>query len=132
MLKRTAHLYLAPSIALTGFAWQRLGRIDRRRRRCPCTRGTTCRTGRTGQVQEIPGSPGRNRPSWSGRASIRHWPPNAASLSLRRKPSNWRCRWSLHRAGGDVLGAILLVFFVLLVTDILGFTQDLPFTRSVR
>ena len=35
-------------------------------------------------------------------------------------------------AGGDVLGAVLLVFFVLLLTDILGFTKIFPFTRSVR
>lgn len=35
-------------------------------------------------------------------------------------------------AGSGVLGAILLVFFVLLLTDILGFTKIFPFTRSVR
>lgn len=35
-------------------------------------------------------------------------------------------------AGGDVLGAVLLVFFVLLLTDILGFTKVFPFTRSIR
>lgn len=33
---------------------------------------------------------------------------------------------------GGIIGAILLVFFVLLVTDILGFTKVFPFTRSVR
>lgn len=35
-------------------------------------------------------------------------------------------------AGAGILGAILLVFFVLLITDILGFTKIFPFTRSVR
>ncbi len=35
-------------------------------------------------------------------------------------------------AGAGVLGAVLLVFFVLLLTDILGFTKVFPFTRSVR
>ena len=35
-------------------------------------------------------------------------------------------------AGGDVLGVIVLIFFVLLVTDILGFTKVYPFTRSIR
>lgn len=35
-------------------------------------------------------------------------------------------------AGGDVLGAILFVFVLLLITDILGFTKIFPFTRSVR
>lgn len=33
---------------------------------------------------------------------------------------------------GGIVGAILLVFFVLLVTDILGLTKVYPFTRSVR
>lgn len=39
-------------------------------------------------------------------------------------------------AGGDgvgaVLGLILVVFLVLLITDILGLTKVFPFTRSVR
>jgi hypothetical protein len=39
-------------------------------------------------------------------------------------------------AGGDgvgvVLGAVVLIFIVLLVTDILGLTKVFPFTRSVR
>ena len=33
---------------------------------------------------------------------------------------------------GDVLGAIVFVFIVLLITDILGFTKIFPFTRSIR
>lgn len=33
---------------------------------------------------------------------------------------------------GGVLGAILLVFLVLLLTDILGYTKIFPFTRSVK
>ena len=33
---------------------------------------------------------------------------------------------------GGIIGAILLVFFVLLVTDILGLTKVFPFTRSAR
>lgn len=35
-------------------------------------------------------------------------------------------------AGGDVLGYVFLVFVILLVTDILGFTKVFPFTRPVR
>lgn len=35
-------------------------------------------------------------------------------------------------AGGDIVGALLLIFFVLLVTDILGLTKVFPFTRSHR
>lgn len=33
---------------------------------------------------------------------------------------------------GGIIGALLLVFFVLLVTDILGLTKVFPFTRSAR
>ncbi len=33
---------------------------------------------------------------------------------------------------GGIIGALLTIFIVLLVTDILGFTKVFPFTRSVR
>lgn len=35
-------------------------------------------------------------------------------------------------AGGDVLGVLLVVFIVLLFTDILGWTKVFPFTRTIR
>lgn len=35
-------------------------------------------------------------------------------------------------AGGDVLGAVVLIFLVLLFTDIMGYTKIFPFTRSAR
>lgn len=35
-------------------------------------------------------------------------------------------------AGGSVIGAVVLVFVILLVTDILGFTRVFPFTRPIR
>jgi hypothetical protein len=34
--------------------------------------------------------------------------------------------------GSDVIGAIIFIFVVLLITDILGFTKVFPFTRSIR
>lgn len=33
---------------------------------------------------------------------------------------------------GDVVGAIVFVFVVLLITDLLGFTKVFPFTKSIR
>ncbi len=33
---------------------------------------------------------------------------------------------------GGVLGTIVLIFLLLLITDILGFTKVYPFTRSIR
>lgn len=38
----------------------------------------------------------------------------------------------LPAAGADIVGALLLVFIILLITDILGLTKVFPFTRSVR
>ena len=35
-------------------------------------------------------------------------------------------------AGGDILGAAVLIFLVLLVTDMMGYTKIFPFTRSAR
>lgn len=35
-------------------------------------------------------------------------------------------------AGGDILGLLFIVFIILLVTDILGFTKVFPFTKSVK
>ena len=35
-------------------------------------------------------------------------------------------------AGGDLLWAAVLVFLVLLFTDIMGYTKIFPFTRSTR
>jgi hypothetical protein len=38
----------------------------------------------------------------------------------------------LPAGGSDVLGILLVIFIVLLITDILGLTRIFPFTRSVR
>jgi uncharacterized protein DUF6627 len=38
----------------------------------------------------------------------------------------------LPAGGVDIIGAIILVFIVLLITDILGYTKVFPFTRSNR
>jgi len=38
----------------------------------------------------------------------------------------------LPAGGTDVLGFILVVFVILLITDILGFTHIFPFTKSVK
>lgn len=35
-------------------------------------------------------------------------------------------------AGAGIVGALLTIFIVLLITDILGFTKVYPFTRSIR
>jgi len=35
-------------------------------------------------------------------------------------------------AGGDILGVAVLIFLVLLFTDMMGYTKIFPFTRSAR
>ena len=35
-------------------------------------------------------------------------------------------------AGGSLIGALLIVFIVLLITDILGVTKVFPFTRPIK
>ena len=39
---------------------------------------------------------------------------------------------SLPAGGIDILGAVLLVFLVLLLTDILGYTKVFPFTKPIK
>jgi hypothetical protein len=39
---------------------------------------------------------------------------------------------SLPAGGIGIIGAILVVFLVLLITDILGLTKVFPFTRPMR
>ena len=39
---------------------------------------------------------------------------------------------SLPAGGESILGAIVLVFVILLITDILGFTKIFPFTKPIR
>lgn len=38
----------------------------------------------------------------------------------------------LPAGGSDVLGVLLVVFIVLLITDILGFTKIFPFTKPIQ
>ncbi len=38
----------------------------------------------------------------------------------------------LPAGGVSILGAVLIVFLVLLLTDILGYTKVFPFTRSIK
>ena len=39
---------------------------------------------------------------------------------------------SLPAGGSDIIGAMVFIFLVLLVTDILGFTKVFPFTKSIQ
>ena len=35
-------------------------------------------------------------------------------------------------SGGNIIGALVLIFVILLITDILGLTKIFPFTRPIR
>jgi len=40
--------------------------------------------------------------------------------------------YGVSAAGEGIIGALLIVFIVLLITDILGFTKVFPFTKPVK
>ena len=131
MLKRTAHLYLAFSIAITGFAQSAsaalVGAEDVARAQIeqPASQDAQAR------VQEILARPDVQAELVRQGVDPALAAERAASLS-QEDAQKLAATMDSAPAGGDVLGAILLVFFVLLLTDILGFTKVFPFTRSVR
>jgi hypothetical protein len=63
--------------------------------------------------------------------------PEAASERVRALSQDEVSQLALHidqapAAGADVLGFFLVVFVVLLITDVLGMTKVFPFTRTMR
>ncbi|MBX3678698.1 PA2779 family protein [Cognatazoarcus halotolerans] len=131
MLKRTAHLYIAFSIAITGFAQSAsaalVGAEDVARAQVeqPASRDAHAR------LQELLARPDVQAELVRQGVDPALAAERAASLSA-EDAQKLAANMDSAPAGGDVLGAILLVFFVLLLTDILGFTKIFPFTRSVR
>ncbi|MEZ5612020.1 MAG: PA2779 family protein [Rhodocyclaceae bacterium] len=131
MLKRTAHLYIAFSIAITGFAQSAsaalVGAEDVARAQVeqPASLDAHAR------LQELLARPDVQAELVRQGVDPALAAERAASLSA-EDAQKLAANMDSAPAGGDVLGAILLVFFVLLLTDILGFTKIFPFTRSVR
>ena len=131
MLKRTAHLYIAFSIAITGFAQSAsaalVGAEDVASAQVeqPASRDAHAR------LQELLARPDVQAELVRQGVDPALAAERAASLSA-EDAQKLAANMDSAPAGGDVLGAILLVFFVLLLTDILGFTKIFPFTRSVR
>jgi hypothetical protein len=63
--------------------------------------------------------------------------PEAAAERVRAMSQDEVSQLALHidqapAAGADVLGFFLVVFVVLLITDVLGMTKVFPFTRTMR
>ena len=63
--------------------------------------------------------------------------PEAAAERIRALSQDEVSQLALHidqapAAGADVLGFFLVVFVVLLITDVLGMTKVFPFTRTMR
>lgn len=131
MLKRTAHLYIALSIAITGFAQSAsaalVGAEDVAR--AGVEQGTSQDS--QARLQEILARPDVQAELVRQGVDPALAAERAASLS-QEDAQKLAAHMDSAPAGGDILGAILLVFFVLLLTDILGFTKIFPFTRSVR
>ncbi len=130
MFKRSAHVCLALSIAMAGFTHSAsaalVGAEDIARARVeqPVSSDAHAR------LQEI-----LTRPDVQAELVRQGVDPllaaeRAASLSP-TEAQQLAAHMDTAPAGG-IIGAVLLVFFVLLLTDILGFTKIFPFTRSVR
>ena len=72
------------------------------------------------------------------RAQLRAYGVDAADVKMRvaamtdEEAAQLAAQLDSLPTGGSIVGAIVLVFLVLLITDILGFTKIFPFTRSVR
>jgi hypothetical protein len=72
------------------------------------------------------------------RAQLRAYGVDAADVKMRvaamtdEEAAQLAAQLDSLPAGGSIVGAIVLIFLVLLITDILGFTKIFPFTRSVR
>ncbi|NNM52013.1 MAG: PA2779 family protein [Pseudomonadales bacterium] len=77
------------------------------------------------------------------RADVRHqlqqWGVNADDAQARVNALNddevhqlYGHVQSAPAAGMDIIGALIFIFIVLLITDILGLTKVFPFTRSIR
>jgi hypothetical protein len=58
----------------------------------------------------------------------------ARVAALSDEQAQWLAQQVDHAPAGssDILGAIIFIFILLLITDILGLTKVFPFTRSVR
>ena len=59
--------------------------------------------------------------------------PTSVAARRRTRRAQLAARIDQLPAGGEgIIGALLIVFIVLLITDILGFTKVFPFTKPVK
>ena len=86
--------------------------------------------------RHLSGAAGMSLTSWSPRGSTRRRRPPGSPAFRTPKLSVWPTGLSNCRREGDALGAILIasivVFVILLITDIMGYTDLFPFVKKKR
>lgn len=133
LTKRPLYLYLAASIAFTGFAQSASATLVSAEQLAPAA-ASTAPAGAAEARARI--NEALSRPEVQAELVRQGVEPAAAMERVAALSDADAARLAAHidsaPAGGNVLGVILVVFFVLLITDILGFTKVFPFTRTVR
>ncbi len=127
--KRPFYLYLAASIAFTGFAQTASATLVSAEQVAQATTPAQASDARARVATAL------DRPEVQAELVRQGVDPAAARERVAALSDEDAVRLANHidsAPAGGIIGAILLVFFVLLITDILGFTKIFPFTRSVR
>lgn len=128
--KHPFYLYLAASIAFTGFAQTASATLVSAEQVAQATTPATSTAARARIAATL------DRPDVQAELVRYGVDPAAARERVAALSDEDAARLASQietaPAGGDVLGVILFVFLILLVTDILGLTKVFPFTRSVR
>jgi uncharacterized protein DUF6627 len=132
LLKRPLYLYIAASIAFTGFAQTASATLVSAEQVAQVS--TARPAGAADAHARIAAA--LNRPEVQAELMRQGVDPAAAQERVAALSDEDAVRLASHietaPAGGNIIGVILLVFFVLLITDIIGWTKVFPFTRSMR
>jgi hypothetical protein len=127
--KRPLAFYLAAAIAFTGFAQSASAALISAEQLAQATSPGQSADARARVAATL------DRPEVQAELVRQGVDPAAARERVAALSDEDAARLASHidsAPAGGIIGAILLVFFVLLLTDILGLTKVFPFTRSVR
>jgi uncharacterized protein DUF6627 len=133
LTKRPLYLYLAASIAFTGFAQSASATLVSAEQVAQASTATTA-SGAAEARASLNAT--LNRPEVQAELVRQGVDPTLAMERVAALSDADAARLAAQidsaPAGGNILGVILVVFLILLVTDILGLTKVFPFTRSTR
>ncbi len=128
-LKRPLYLYIAASIAFTGFTQTASATLVSAEQVAQTTTPAQAADARAQVAAAL------DRPEVQAELVRQGVDPAAARERVAALSDEDATRLASHidsAPAGGIIGVILLVFFVLLITDIIGWTKVFPFTRSMR